>query len=384
MIKLKKGFIFVSLIGAVIVLSLLSSSIWGERPERVMTLSKLVTAPGMTVRDFAASNGLTESMSRHIFGVADREDFDRNIETFGLSEQELLKKTNRAVSLGQEYESKNWVKIPLKFTVWTLFLAGVFIVFKKKRLSARIRVALYLAAILIFGIIFGSDPSPMGTVKDAIVLFGKSGAVFPPRMIALTVFILMTVVANKFICSWGCQFGVLQDAVFRINRDARDIAGIFRQVKMPFVVSNAIRILFFVAFSSAAIIIAFDVVEIIDPFKLFKPAMVGIGGGLFLAGVIIASLFVYRPWCHLFCPFGLVSWVFEKISINKISVDYDSCISCEKCAKACPSNVMSAILRRDKIIPDCFTCGTCINACPTGSISLKAGRRPVPPAGKFS
>ncbi len=69
----------------------------------------------------------------------------------------------------------------------------------------------------------------MGTIKDAIALFGAKGVIFPPRMIALTVFLLLVVLANKFICAWGCQVGTLQDLIFRLNRNKLDTKGSLRQ-----------------------------------------------------------------------------------------------------------------------------------------------------------
>jgi polyferredoxin len=106
-------------------------------------------------------------------------------------------------------------------------------------------------------------------------------------------------------------------------------------------------------------------------------------GGLFIGLVLITSLFVYRPWCHFFCPFGLVGWLAEKISIFKVKVDYDKCIACGACSKACPSTVMGAILKQDRITPDCFSCGTCMEACPADAISFDCGKRPKPPQEKF-
>ena len=64
-------------------------------------------------------------------------------------------------------------------------------------------------------------------------------------------------------------------------------------------------------------------------------------------------------------------------------VNYETCVACESCAKACPSTVMDAILKRERTIPDCFACGTCISTCPTGSIEFKSGKRNVPPEGKI-
>ena len=107
-------------------------------------------------------------------------------------------------------------------------------------------------------------------------------------------------------------------------------------------------------------------------------------GALFVGVLLVAGLFIYRPWCHFFCPFGLVGWLVEKISRVKISVDYDTCIACRKCATACPSTVMAAILVRDKkTIPDCFACYTCRDVCPTDSIRFSTRKRMLPPPEHF-
>lgn len=219
----------------------------------------------------------------------------------------------------------------------------------------------------------------MGTVKDAITLYASRGVTFPPGMIAVTVFLLMVLVADKFICSWGCQAGVLQDLIFRLNRNSRDTKGIIRQYKPGFLITNSFRAVFFAAFTLAAFLWSVDVIEFIDPFRIYKPAAPGAFGIGFVGLVLAASLLVYRPWCHLICPFGLVGWLVEKISIFKIKVNYETCISCEACAGACHSTVMNAILKRDNVIPDCFACATCIDVCPTDSVCLAAGKRDTPP-----
>jgi polyferredoxin len=258
------------------------------------------------------------------------------------------------------------------------------ILLKKGKITARNRKWIYIAAVGVFGIILGSDPSPMGTVKDAIVLLGSKGGIFPPRLIAFGIFLLMVILANKFICSWGCQIGTLQDLIFRLNRDKKDKTGLFTQVKIPFVISNSVRVLFFLLLTFVAFVWSMDIVELIDPFKIFKPHVISMAGGLFIALIMFLGLFVYRPWCHFFCPFGLIGWLAEKISVFKIKVDYDKCISCEACSKACPSTVMDAILKRNKIIPDCFSCGTCIESCPADAITFASGKRQKPPKEKFN
>ena len=132
-----------------------------------------------------------------------------------------------------------------------------------------------------------------------------------------------------------------------------------------------------------AVLSAYDLINPNDPFKIYKPAALGALGLGFVGLLLVGSLFVYRPWCHLFCPFGLVGWLLEKVSLFKIKVNYDTCTACEACARACPSTVMNAILKRENVIPDCFACASCIGVCPTGSVNLAAGKRNTPPPGKF-
>jgi polyferredoxin len=375
---------FVVLVAAVVGLSFLSSRLWGGLPEGQVGNRSLIIEASMTVAQFGRRNQLPPALLKKAFDLGGPADQQRPIAAFGMSNEQIVRKTQGLLALRAEGGSKNWVKILVKFGLWLAFLAFMFLLMVRGRVTARNRRWLLLAAVAVFGVVLGSDPSPMGTVKDAIVLLGTKGVVFPPRLIAFIVFLLMVIVANKFICSWGCQLGTLQDTIFRLNRDKGDRKGVLRQVKVPFAVSNAVRVAFFITIAVFAFVWATDIVEGIDPFKVFKPRALAWLGGTFVGIVLIASLFVYRPWCHFFCPFGLVGWAAERISLFKVHVDYDKCLACGSCEKACPSTVMGAILRRDRTIPDCFSCGTCMEVCPAGAISFGTGRRSKPPAGKFA
>ena len=374
---------FFTLVITVVLLSLATSGLWQGKSEKIPDAAPLVFRDGMTIADFGRENELPNTVLKKAFQLQSKEDTEKRLDTLNLSRSEIAERIDRSRTLEAEYESKNWVKIPLKFALWLLFLSTVFVLMRRKKITPGLRKTLYLTAIMVFGILLGSDPSPMGTVKDAITLYGAKGVIFPPRMIALTVFLLFVFLANKFICSWGCQLGTLQDLIFRLNRNNRDTKGLLRQYRPSFLWSNAIRIAVFLIFTLAAFAWATDLIEPIDPFKIYKPAALGIGGGIFLGLILIAALFVYRPWCHFFCPFGLVGWLLEKISLFKIIVNDETCIGCRSCEKACPSTVMGAILKQDRTIPDCFACGTCIEVCPTESIHLAIGKRSRPPEGKF-
>jgi NAD-dependent dihydropyrimidine dehydrogenase PreA subunit len=375
---------FVVLVAAVVGLSFLSSRLWGGLPEGQVGNRSLIIEASMTVAQFGRRNQLPPALLKKAFDLGGPADQQRPIAAFGMSNEQIVRKTQGLLALRAEGGSKNWVKILVKFGLWLAFLAFMFLLMVRGRVTARNRRWLLLAAVAVFGVVLGSDPSPMGTVKDAIVLLGTKGVVFPPRLIAFIVFLLMVIVANKFICSWGCQLGTLQDAIFRLNRDKQDRKGLIGQFKVPFALSNGIRVVFFAALVVFAFLWATDLVAGIDPFKTFRPQALGLAGAAFVGALLVLSLFTWRPWCHFLCPFGLVGWAAEKVSVFKIHVDYDKCITCGACEKACPSTVMGAILKRDRVIPDCFSCATCLETCPAGALSFKAGRRSRPPAGKFA
>jgi polyferredoxin len=375
---------FMVILAVVVGASTISSRIQGGKAENPQTNHSLVLSQEMTVRQFGQANNLSLQILKDIFNFTATADLENKITEYGTSKQ-VTSLVTRKLALAVEHSSKNWLKIPLKFALWFVFLSAVFLFLRKRRLSSRHRIILLCIAVAAFGIVLGPDPSPMGTVKDAIRLYGTARAIFPPRMIALTIFLAIVLLANKYICAWGCQAGTLQELIYRINYLENQIPGIGRKFKLPFAVTNTFRVLFFGLFVLVVFAGGIDIIAPIDPFKIYTPASLGFVGGLVIGLLLLLSLFIYRPWCQFFCPFGLVGWFLEKFSRVKINVQYETCIACQKCADACPSTVMGAILRRDtKVIPDCFACYTCRDICPTGSIQFSTRKRSLPPKDHFT
>ncbi len=370
---------FILTITMVVFLSFLSTKIWSEKREIITTGTTITLTAEMTPKQISQQNKIPLKVIKSVFQLSSKDQLNQPVNLPSENIDEMKINISKAFALYEENSTKNWFKIPLKFIIWFIFMGGMFYLLRKKKLNPKLRLISYLAGFAIFGIILGADPSPMGTVKDAIALWGEKQVIFKPRMVALAIFMGTVILVNKMICSWGCQFGALQDFLFRLNRNKKDSKGLVKQYKIPFVLSNGFRIIFFLAFVAMAFWGGHDIVSDIDPFKIFKPQYFQWIGISFVAVISILSLLVYRPWCHLFCPFGLVGWFFEKLAWFKIAVDYNKCDACGACEKACPSYAMEAILRQDKVIPDCFACGTCIEVCPDDAISLVGMvRQPVP------
>lgn len=364
----KRLVLLILIIAGVVFISFYTNRWWGPEPERKGYDEQLVIQPEMTIGEFGRKNEIPQELLVEIFEITQLSDTLKALDRSGFSVDQILVKTRTGLTEYSEENSKNPLRFTVHFIFYLLFLSMVFVLMRKMRISPKTRILLYVAGIVVFGFGFNSNPSPMGPMRDTIALFGNPVEIVHPRLFAILTFLVFVVLANKFICGWACQFGVLQDLIFRLNRNSADTKGLIRQYKIPFRISNSIRISFFVLASSASFLWAFNLIEAIDPFNIFNPENASIAGGIFMGILIMLSLFVYRPWCHLFCPFGLLGWLFEKISVYKINVSFDACTLCGKCAASCPSDAMKAIFENKNTKPDCFACGTCLNVCPEDAI----------------
>jgi ferredoxin len=93
--------------------------------------------------------------------------------------------------------------------------------------------------------------------------------------------------------------------------------------------------------------------------------------------VAVWSVLMYRPFCQLVCPFGLLAWLLEKGSLYRIRIDAGKCTQCLKCVKACPTEAMKGIYgHRGILSADCWACGECVETCPTRAISYSLPSKP--------
>jgi polyferredoxin len=105
-----------------------------------------------------------------------------------------------------------------------------------------------------------------------------------------------------------------------------------------------------------------------------------LSGMLVLAGVMLLSLFVERPWCRWLCPFGALLGIIQRFAPWKVSRNREACTSCGHCSRACPMRIAVHLETRVSHAR-CNRCGSCIDACPrAGALALslrRGGRHPL-------
>jgi polyferredoxin len=272
----------------------------------------------------------------------------------------------------------------VKFLLWLGVVAVATVLLRRRQVTGRVRLAFLLGGTLIFGFIFGLlatagslDPNPVFSVRSLLrVLVGAQPTAplmmrAPQQLLApiagmLLVLLSLVWVSNKSLCGWGCPLGLLQDLLSRMP---------VPKWRPPFRLSNSVRVVAFGALVAGLIIAGLDWIGLIDPFQIFRfnlTMAIGIFSGLLL----VASLFVYRPWCQFLCPFGLLGWGVEQFSLLRPRINRQVCRKCQLCVKACPTQAMADIYAGKKIRADCFACGYCLMACPhEGALGWRGSSR---------
>lgn len=248
----------------------------------------------------------------------------------------------------------------VKFVLWIVTIIVATVLLRRRHVTSKVRIAFLIGGVLLFGFIFGLlipgslNPNPVASLRTLLTTVLVKHQLVLPVAAMLVILLLAVLVSNKSICGWGCQLGLLQDLLHRVN---------LPKWKPPFWLSNSVRIIAFVVLIAGLVLMGLDWIGLVDPFQLFSFNFT-IAIGLFSLVVLVSSLFVYRPWCHFLCPFGLVGWLVEQTSVLRPRINQENCKKCQLCVKACPGHAMADFYEGKKIHADCFACGACIAACP--------------------
>lgn len=250
--------------------------------------------------------------------------------------------------------------ILIKLTLWIATVVLATVLLQRHQVTSKVRLAFLVGGVLAFGFLFGLliptglNPNPVASLRTLLTNALGRGKFALPVAAMLMILLLMVWISNKSICGWTCQLGLLQELLHRVK---------LPKWEPPFWLSNGARIVAFVGLVGGLVAAGMDWVGPIDPFQIFS-FNVTWAIGLFSAALLVTSLFVYRPWCRFLCPFGLVGWLVEQVSLMRPRVDHEACKECQLCVRACHSGAMADLYEGKALHADCFACGACIEACP--------------------
>ena len=216
----------------------------------------------------------------------------------------------------------------------------------QKGLMTKKPALLILGVTTLFGFVFAAPMMP-------VYFYGLAAAltdirIIAPGMAAIIILILMTFVTGRTFCAHICPVGTIQELASRVPGK-------------KFLIQNraapqAVRLVVFAGVITGIVwsvnLPAYTGVEAFFSFALTT-------GFFVFAGILTASVFVYRPVCRFICPFGVVFSAATAVGKTCIART-DACINCKKCEKVCPTGEAGPWDRK----PECYLCGRCIEVCP--------------------
>ena len=202
-------------------------------------------------------------------------------------------------------------------------------------------------------------------------------------------FLLFGALLGRLVCGFLCPFGLVQDLLYKIPF-ARKIKRVPGDRWLKFV-----KYFILIGFVILLPLFAVDIIGQGQPWfckyicpsgTLFagvpliaaNPPLREALGWLFtwksciLLGVVVLSVFFYRPFCKWLCPLGAFYGLCNKVSVYRLEVDQSKCTSCGACSRVCQ---MDVDVFRTPNHAECIRCGDCVAACPhqaiTKTFSLK-------------
>lgn len=206
------------------------------------------------------------------------------------------------------------------------------------------------------------------------------------NVVLLVVVLITSLIARNGFCGWLCPFGFIQDMVSSFSIFAqRRLPPVRKAVKALktrgaglAVLDRYLRFLKYGVLAWAVIgaaVYGFMVFRDVDPWAalwnlLEKSLTIGT---LVLGIVLIASLFIERPWCRYACPLGAATGLLGALSPMYLKREVAACKVCGICTKACPMGLAIDTATTIKS-PDCIGCLECVGECPReGALELKIG-----------
>ncbi len=237
------------------------------------------------------------------------------------------------------------------------------------------------------GFAFLSDASlhalcPFGGVVTLFNLF-TLGSFIPKihmsSVILMGIVFALAIFLGPVFCGFICPFGTFQEWIGKIGKK------IWKKKYNTFIPRKIHNILIWFRYIVLIMVVyitaksGYLVFSEIDPYNAlftFWTEDVSIKALVALIVVLIATLFVERPWCKYACPYGALLGLSNKIRIFKIKRNKNTCINCNRCSNTCP--MMIDVAQKEVVTNlQCISCFECTSerSCPVlDTVNMETGR----------
>jgi ferredoxin-type protein NapH len=227
------------------------------------------------------------------------------------------------------------------------------IMFRKGRFNRRIGYLFLVISTVLGFVIF----APMLPNQFQVLLIGKTkqlGVPIPLAGVVLFVFVALSFAFGRVFCGYVCPIGTAQELLYLLPG---------KKLKVTHkTITTVFRIGFLIAFVVLAAGFSIGLLRYLGLKEFFDLNTGAVFFWAFLT-IVIISIFVYRPFCRLACPYGAL------LSLAAIKGRFklrrnENCINCKKCGEACPTNEVGWT----DLKQECYMCSRCKEVCPVNGM----------------
>ncbi len=168
----------------------------------------------------------------------------------------------------------------------------------------------------------------IGAIQNvAMAMFDRSYTIPLTAVVFFLLPLVFTLFFGRVFCAAVCPLGAIQDVV------------LVKPVTVPGWLEGMLRLLAYLYLGAAILFAATGSAFIICQYDPFVPIfrMSGSFDILVLGGsFLVVGLFVGRPYCRFFCPYGILLRFLSKFSRWRVSITPAECVQCRLCEESCP------------------------------------------------
>ena len=218
-----------------------------------------------------------------------------------------------------------WEYIDLAVLVAALSVAAWLALKKRSRQGL---VWLSVFSLAYFGFFREGCICSVGSVQNvALALFNNTYTIPVTALLFFIIPLLFALAFGRVFCAGVCPLGAIQELVG------------FKTVKLPRVVESVMISVPFIYLGLSVLSAATESQFLIcryDPFvgifRLDAPYTIMIFGVLLL----LAGIFINRPYCRYLCPYGVLLNIFSRFSNRHLTITPAECTNCRLCEGVCP------------------------------------------------
>ena len=211
-----------------------------------------------------------------------------------------------------------------------LLIAALYLItkFTHKKRSRQGVFWVSLFSLFYFGFIREGCVCSIGAIQNVTLALFHPSYQIPISVIAFFIIpLIYTLFYGRTFCAGVCPLGAIQDIFalrpYDLKTWVQKTLGI-----IPFIYLGLA--ILYAATASDFIICRYD--PFIGFFRMDATFFMFSIGGLFL----VTSVFIARPYCRFFCPYGVILNLVSRVSKNHVTVTPANCIQCRLCENSCP------------------------------------------------